>query len=268
MKVRQDEVLYFFGEDGQALLIGCSINERKHDGVVEQYVRSILTLGLSGGVRGSPWALLSKGNKPPYKMITFRTLSKAFYLAHARAPDNKQVQASLESGIPGAVLLHWLTPEDVIVWLRDWHNSFHAGSKFSFLEALDLISTYEATYQAQLVANVTPKNGRGDHSARQLQWTWIQDHERSQNGDDFASRAADTGDVDHQQGAAPARIPSMKFYESGRSINKFLRRKNVAQTFHEMMGCMVDFRDGRLQNDVIISNLNYFISCLEKDYEG
>ena len=69
-------------------------------------------------------------------MITWGTLSTAFYEAHVMAPDNENVVASLAEGLPNAAVYHSRTPADVIRFLRDYHNQFHNGSGYSVIELL------------------------------------------------------------------------------------------------------------------------------------
>eukprot|EP00972_Heterocapsa_arctica_P042947 6331637-Heterocapsa_arctica.AAC.1 len=54
-------------------------------------------MGVAAGVRGQPWAQLSKGSRPPYKMLSFGTLTRAIYEAHRRNPTNPNVQAIVSS---------------------------------------------------------------------------------------------------------------------------------------------------------------------------
>ena len=141
-----DQMLPFYSSDGAELLVDHPLNCRHQTLVVKEYCESVLKNGNVPGVRGAPWAVLSTGNTPPYKLITYRTLSKAVYMAKKVAPENPLVIASIEAGLPNAVLFDCRIPEDVVIWLRDYHNGFHNGASTSFVEVLKAIPQLEADW--------------------------------------------------------------------------------------------------------------------------
>lgn len=85
-------------------------NERHQTVVVESYIEPIARQGVVAGVRGKPFALLSRGGTPPYLLITWGTLSRAFYEAVRRFPDNHLIQTSLQGGLADVTLLSERTP--------------------------------------------------------------------------------------------------------------------------------------------------------------
>ena len=96
---------YYDPTTGHRLMVPHHLNERKHSSVISDYVKRVLSVGARSDVRGSPWAQLSAGDgagQPPYKMITYRSLSKATYIAHEQQPTNSQVVETIAQGIPGA----------------------------------------------------------------------------------------------------------------------------------------------------------------------
>ena len=77
-------------------------NIRHQDVVVDDYVASCLQYGADGAVRGQPWAVLSKGEgcgQPPFLMVTWGTLCRAFYIAAQKEPGNIQIKTAIESGL-------------------------------------------------------------------------------------------------------------------------------------------------------------------------
>eukprot|EP00969_Alexandrium_andersonii_P136451 6037193-Alexandrium_andersonii.AAC.1 len=70
----------------------------------------------------------------PYELVTWGTLPRAFYLCHARHPENANVLASLREGMVDLVVLAARTPKDVYIWLRDKHNGMGNGVAHSILQ--------------------------------------------------------------------------------------------------------------------------------------
>ena len=92
----------------------------------------------------------------PRGLLTFGTLTEAFYRAHARAPENKMVQHTLEKGLTCSVVLNRRTPLHILWWLRGYHNKFHGGSEESFIQLLQkvpLIESQWAIYRDQKQLN-------------------------------------------------------------------------------------------------------------------
>ena len=138
-EVKDNLHLPFF-VDGQRALLRHPVNDRMQTTVLESYVASISEKGLVAGVRGAAWATEvdpGQGVAGKYLMLTFGTLSSAAYLAHDRVPNNPFVVSTIEGGITGATLFSARTPTDVLRFLKDYHNSFHSGSKYSFPELLE-----------------------------------------------------------------------------------------------------------------------------------
>ena len=99
-------------------------------------------------------------------MVSWGTLSQAFYLAHTMEPENKHVVAALSAGLTVAFVLHEHTSEDVIVWLRKNHNQWHWGTGTSLLELLrEDVPKIEAEWDAFALANsITTRGGIGEAS--------------------------------------------------------------------------------------------------------
>ena len=139
----KDTTLRFFGQNGQPLLSRHPLNDRKQTQVTESYISKILQEGCVAGVRGICVAVESNkvtmgdhAQEPEYWLLSWGTLTEAVYEAYRREPRNIMVKASVDNGITGCVILSARTPHDVLIWIRDYMNSFHYGSKYSFTELL------------------------------------------------------------------------------------------------------------------------------------
>ena len=128
--------LPFFDEKGGQALERHELNRRQVKAVENRFTKSVLQHGNVPGVRGAPWATGTWGS-PPYKLITYGTLSRAVYRAVAADPDNKVVQLSVARGLVGADLYRPDTPPDVVRWLKRYHNEFHDGSSYTFCESFE-----------------------------------------------------------------------------------------------------------------------------------
>ena len=82
----------WFMEDGQPMFICHPENIRHQEQSILQGVRSIVENGIIAEARGKPWAVASKGNAPPYQLISFGTISRAMYRAVEEHGKNPNVQ--------------------------------------------------------------------------------------------------------------------------------------------------------------------------------
>lgn len=132
LQIRDNVTLHFFDGHGQPLLRRHHENGRAQASVVDKYTANVLEHGLVQGVRGNAWGV--ENDDGTIALITYGTLASAVYEAHAKAPSNQFVIQALENGITGAVIFSNRMPQDCIRFLRDYHNSFHGGSKYSLME--------------------------------------------------------------------------------------------------------------------------------------
>ncbi len=70
-------------------------------------------------------------------MVSWGTLSQAVYLAYEREPKNNNARESIAAGLSRVSIFREDTPEDVILWLKDFHNVWNTGSNYSFWRAAD-----------------------------------------------------------------------------------------------------------------------------------
>eukprot|EP00969_Alexandrium_andersonii_P207042 9147397-Alexandrium_andersonii.AAC.1 len=69
-------------------------------------------------------------------------------MAWRRGPNNPNVVATIEKGIPNATEWHWRTPPDVLEFLATYRNGWHEGSGDNFVQLLRNLPTYEAEWAA------------------------------------------------------------------------------------------------------------------------
>ena len=185
----------WFTADGKRSIERHPVNQRKNDAVKASYVNSIAEKGLCEGVRGEPWMVAPVGWEPrgvvtfgvggagvvgvggagvvgvggagvgagaTFMAITFATLSAAVYDAAElpSASSNKFIQRALADGLGGCKILHSRTPLRVLVWLRDFHNSFHSGCSSSFIEELQVALDAEVQWtEWRTSANISARSG-------------------------------------------------------------------------------------------------------------
>lgn len=166
-------LVQFYNEDGHKNLIVHELNKRKQAAVVNQYVRSICANGLTQDVRGRACALPSRGGGPPYKLITFGSLSRAAYIAfetpkYAKIP---KVVISKEAGLMMDVYDERM-PSDVVRYVRDYFNNFHKGSGVSFLETLTTSLAHHAEWKAYATQYQIPLSRAGKEATRDQEELW------------------------------------------------------------------------------------------------
>ena len=167
--------LPFFNEAGDRMIIRHPCNNRVQESVKARYVAGLFRHGLMQGVRGACWAVLSPGGRPPYRVLSFGTLSEAVYAAHQQTPKHPLISASVAAGIPDAMLLHERTPLVVCRLLKDMNNQFHGGSGMQLPEQLQDVLSIQQSWNAHCKLNG-------------LVW-----NQTSHKTDDDASRAAPSG---------------------------------------------------------------------------
>jgi len=142
--------LPFFDSAGTVLLERHPINDRVQDAIVEHYAAGILSEGLGQNLRGQPHAM-RQPNSNKYWLISNAMLTEAVYLAAARCRSkgdivNRQLAQTLADGLQNCKMYRTETPDDVVAWIRDRHNSKHYGSKVSLIEFLKSAVIVEAQF--------------------------------------------------------------------------------------------------------------------------
>ncbi len=129
---------FFDPETGARNFMRHELNMRVQKKVEQRCIGSVMTQGCIPGVRGAPWAVGDLG-KPPYRLLTYRTLSSAVYAAADLDRDRKNpyVHVSVNRGLESVDLYNPRTPTDVLRWLKRFHSEWHGGSSTTFLEAFE-----------------------------------------------------------------------------------------------------------------------------------
>ena len=215
-------------------------NERHHNAVVDDYVEIIAEDGVVQEARGAPFAILnSTPTGLPYLLITFGTLSRAFYKANKIHADKKSVIASREAGLQNVTVLIGKTPMDAYGWLRDYHNStvFQSGATTSFAQVLTETPQFAANWEA---ASVIKGVAKGDVAER---WKWVK------------------GKTD--------KYSSNNVFESALAVtNRMLdkTRLNCMAEFSTMAGDYCDFRNRALSSNAVIMNVHSWAVALDPLY--
>ena len=73
----------------------------------------------------------------------FGGLAGSFYKAYELKSHEATVESTLNAGLQDCRFVDARMPDEVVIWLRDYHNRLNCGSAYSFLEILNDISTIE-----------------------------------------------------------------------------------------------------------------------------
>ncbi len=133
------------------------------------------------------------------------------------APTNPNVQRTLEEGL---TIDEWdpHTPADVIAYVRDFYNLFHAGISISFVEILGKVEETDGAWKVYAERRKIPlsKGGRGEDATAKHLEKYLQDNHK----DVFSTR---------------------DLFESARSLWNNLKRFRVWEQFENMVGENCDY---------------------------
>ncbi len=139
------------------------LNDRGNRQSVLRYLSKIRQFGVVPSARGDPYAVVSRGCKPPYWLISFGTLATAFYKAISMGLDKEfpNVKASLDNGLPNVTLLVEQFPSDGIAWLREFANDFHDGDDVTLVQMYDEHGSMQAEWDCHRLENgIDSKTGK------------------------------------------------------------------------------------------------------------
>ena len=80
-------------------------------------------------------------------------MAEAVYEAFRREPNNPQVQETLRNGLSNALVLSIRTPRDVLIYLKDEHNRWHAGAGMGLPELLEMCDSAGRAWTDHAAAN-------------------------------------------------------------------------------------------------------------------
>ena len=94
--------------------------------------------------------MLSEGNTTPFLLLTWGSLSRAFYnaVANPKNAENVNIIESVKRGISNVCVLTSNMPDDAVEYVRDYHNGFNGGAKEIFIQKLRDVEEIEHTYTA------------------------------------------------------------------------------------------------------------------------
>ncbi|CAK0790124.1 unnamed protein product [Prorocentrum cordatum] len=154
----------WYDSNGDKTMVPHIQNERKQDQVVQECAEKVAEFGNVPGVRGQPWCTLHTSGGFPLQMLTYGTLTQAFYLAadmerkanvfeDEPGPDNDYIvnpciKLSLQKGLPNVTCFNAETPRDVVDWLVNWHNHWHSGSSFTVIQLFDWCKKLNTDFKA------------------------------------------------------------------------------------------------------------------------
>ena len=132
--------------------------------------------GVMWSMRGECWAIHVQ--RPPYLAISAGSLTASFYRVHAKSKGSAESQVmidTLRAGLP-CRLFHNRTPLEVRMFLKDYHNAFHAGCAHSFVEALsDIVFTIEPAWKVHMTKRqFTTRSHIDGLSYARYQATWME----------------------------------------------------------------------------------------------
>eukprot|EP00959_Pyramimonas_sp_CCMP1952_P198300 4148019-Pyramimonas_sp.AAC.1 len=199
-------------------------------------------MGNVPGVRGQPWAQLSAppegrdgDGRPPYRMITYGTLTRACYRAFEEDPSNLSVRMSIEAGLENAQIYRHKTPKDVTDFLRDFHNDFHGGSGFSAIDYLKLSLKAESQWTAHAALNGMEVSNQ---NARQK---WLQEK-------------------------FPGRFKTSNLFNEAKSTAHLLKRMNMFDEVLMLLGSCCDFTEAK--NDQLIHAIHEIAALVNSKFSG
>ncbi|CAK0872892.1 unnamed protein product [Prorocentrum cordatum] len=219
-----------FFKDGKKTMEPHPLNLRRQDVIVNQCTNLVLENGNVPGVRGEPWAVASPTTDSfPLLMISYGTLTRAVYNAHERAPGNPFVKRSIERGLQNVTVFDARLPDDVLTWLRDWHNEWHGGSRFTLIQCWQLISQMDSDFDALSTS---------EHRYEKI-WDYITDTYKS---------------------VSDRKIRSENEFIRGRTMINLLKQLKIMTITEEFLGTHCKFTE--CNNSVANINLHALSQCI------
>ncbi|CAK0807139.1 unnamed protein product [Prorocentrum cordatum] len=141
----QRTTLHLVDDKGERIAFRHRLNQRVQKVVVLTYARGVLQNGAMAAMRAAPIVIAGDGGK--MEIIGGGTLVDSIFVAKNMQPENPHVVRALATGIPNCIEFDSRTPDDVITWVKNEHNNWHSGSKYSCLEMYNELETIEAAWK-------------------------------------------------------------------------------------------------------------------------
>ena len=235
--------LQYFTPEGNKALVRHPLNARKQDAVVMEYEKWVKEYGVLQQVRGSPCFVSVRDSYLKW-LITNASVTEAVYKAAVSDPSNPQVQATIAAGLQNCTEYHFDMPNDAVIWLRDKHNQFHAGSSSSVMELLDHILLIEKQWSIYRESKgITSREGRGDNAYEKVCWKWINEKH-------------------------PGVLKSWYLYDAGKSMVHTLQSARVWTDWKDFVASHMNFLEPRLDNVIQVHNMHAITLFLVKHFQA
>ena len=226
----------WFDENGEPTLVSDPLNLREHEAVEQRYMAGLCQHSLMQDCRGPPLARLSAGGTRPLRLIGFATLARAFYRFHALKPENPMLQYALEIGLQNITVISDRTPDVVVAWFRDAHNSWNAGVATTIVQKIGQVEAVEAEWKVHCSAQgITSRNCPGGYESHY--WRWLQK-------------------------AHPKKFRTYNEFENIKVLFHKLNSKKWFDCFSQFMGKHCDYLNDGFDQEVLAANLRTWITLL------
>jgi hypothetical protein len=248
---KQDIQVQLFDEDGRDNFIVHESNDRDGEQSILDWMDRIKQYGVVGDVRGKPWAVCSKGYKPPYRLVSFGSVGRALYriaklYKEGKITDPKEVsnvKASLDAGFVDVTLWVDWVPKDVTDWLINFHNRWHDGMSTHFLALMLKAPKVECEWTAhRLLHGITARDGKNGHSCSVLCTEWLQEQK-----DCF-----DTSET----------------FDAAKAVMKTLEKHAWLEGVRGTLRDLCQFRNPRIDSAVLIKNIHCYMTALSTHFTG
>lgn len=228
-----EETVPFFTPDGSPTFTMHELNNRHQAQVVRAYAFKVRKFGNAQSAQGAAVAQ-DTGIAGHFKLLSYGTLTRAIFMAHSFWPDESTVKLTIKNGLR-IRRVHQRTPDDIVVCLRDWYNSFHGGASITFLESLQRTHEVSSNLQAHAMAQGWEARDK-DYESKAFEW--------------ICSKYEGT-------------FASSKMFKSCRVIMNILsKRAGFEDALLDMLGETTDFTNPTLSHVSVVLNLHAFISEL------
>ena len=226
--------------DGEPTFVCHDLNQRHHSVVISSYVKSLRKYGLTQDVRGIACAVPSPGNKAPYRMLTFGSVTRAVYIAAEKYGDEELIKKTLEIGL-FVDIYDEAMPSDAARFIRDYFNSFHKGAAVSFLEILNSTLPRDAEWKAYACRHGIPlsRGGRGANATDKHLEKWLNEHHEGL-------------------------YKSMNTYHSAKAFMNTLSANKWVEDWSTMLGDIVDFSNKNIETNNVMLNMHSWLLCVMK----
>ena len=148
-------------KDGKRTIAKHHLNKRDNLMYQSKLAVGVRDKALIYGVRGDPWLMANPTGDPPYFSIAWAQLIAAAYEAMQRFPSSHNVRRIVEEGFWNAKLFNARMPDNVVLWMKSFHNEFNDGHGSSLMDWLtEWAGIRNSWAEKQKKSNITTANPR------------------------------------------------------------------------------------------------------------